>query len=49
MKLICIDPRRTELARRADLYLQIHPGEDATLLAGMLRANPTKIRAVSHA
>ena len=37
MKLICIDPRRTELARRADLHLQIHPGEDATLLAGMLR------------
>jgi anaerobic selenocysteine-containing dehydrogenase len=37
LKLICIDPRRSELARRADLHLQIRPGEDPTLLAGMLR------------
>jgi anaerobic selenocysteine-containing dehydrogenase len=37
LKLICVDPRRSELARRADLHLQIQPGEDAALLAGMLR------------
>ena len=37
LKLICVDPRRSELARRADLHLQIRPGEDPTLLAGMLR------------
>ncbi len=37
LTLICVDPRRTELARRADLHLQIRPGEDPTLLAGMLR------------
>ncbi|MBP1684922.1 MAG: hypothetical protein H6Q33_1065 [Deltaproteobacteria bacterium] len=36
MKLIVVDPRRTDLARRADLHLQVKPGEDATLLAGML-------------
>jgi anaerobic selenocysteine-containing dehydrogenase len=37
MKLIVVDPRRTDMARRADLYLQIRPGEDPTFLAGMLR------------
>jgi anaerobic selenocysteine-containing dehydrogenase len=37
LKLICVDPRRTDIARRADLFLQIRPGEDPTLLAGMLR------------
>lgn len=35
-KLIVIDPRRSEAARHADLYLQPRPGEDPTLLAGML-------------
>src|SRR4029453_13509669 len=37
MKIIAIDPRRTELARSADLPLQVRPGEDPTLLAGMVR------------
>lgn len=37
MKLVVIDPRRTEVARWADVYLQPRPGEDPTLLAGMLR------------
>ena len=37
LKVIAIDPRVTELSRRADLHLQIRPGEDAMLLAGMLR------------
>ena len=36
-KIIAIDPRETELTRRADLHLQIKPGEDAALLAGMIR------------
>jgi anaerobic selenocysteine-containing dehydrogenase len=37
MKLIVIDPRRTELASFADVHLQIRPGQDSTLLAGMIR------------
>jgi anaerobic selenocysteine-containing dehydrogenase len=37
MKLIVVDPRRTELASFADIHLQIRPGEDPTLLAGMIR------------
>jgi anaerobic selenocysteine-containing dehydrogenase len=36
MKLIVVDPRRTELATQADIHLQIRPGEDPALLAGML-------------
>jgi len=36
MKLIVVDPRRTETARRADLHLQARPGEDPVLLAAML-------------
>jgi len=31
-KLIVIDPRRTELTRRADIWLQVDPGKDANLL-----------------
>ena len=37
MKLVVVDPRRTELAGFADIHLQIRPGEDPTLLAGMIR------------
>ena len=32
MKLIVVDPRRSDVARRADIHLQLRPGEDATLL-----------------
>jgi len=37
MKLLVIDPRKTETARFADIHLQPVPGEDATILAGMIR------------
>ena len=37
LKLICIDPRRTMVAQLADIHLQVRPGEDATLLAAMLK------------
>lgn len=37
LKLIVVDPRRTELAARADVHLQIVPGTDAPLVAGILR------------
>lgn len=36
MKVIVIDPRRTELATQADIHLQAKPGEDPALLAAML-------------
>jgi anaerobic selenocysteine-containing dehydrogenase len=37
MKFIVIDPRRTEMAEQASVFLQLRPGEDCTLVAGMLR------------
>lgn len=37
MRLICVDPRRTMVAQLADIHLQVRPGEDAVLLAAMLR------------
>ena len=36
MKLVVIDPRSTESARRAHLHLQCRPGEDPTILAGII-------------
>lgn len=35
-KLIVIDPRRTEMAEKAELWLQIRPGTDAALALAML-------------
>jgi len=37
MKMIVIDPRRTEVARKAHIHLQVRPAEDPTLLSGMIR------------
>ena len=37
MSLIVIDPRRTEVARRAHVHLQPRPGNDSLLLAAMLK------------
>ena len=36
MKLIVVDPRRTDTAGCADLFLQIQPGTDVALFHGML-------------
>ncbi|MEP3052216.1 MAG: molybdopterin-dependent oxidoreductase [Erythrobacter sp.] len=36
MKLIVADPRESDVARLADLYLPVKPGEDPALLAGMI-------------
>ena len=36
-RLIVIDPRKTFLAKRADLWLQIRPGTDAALALGFFR------------
>ncbi len=36
LKLIVIDPRKTEVARFADVYLQPRAGEDPAILAAML-------------
>lgn len=37
LKLVVIDPRRSELATYADVWLQVKPGEDPTLLAAITR------------
>jgi len=35
-KLIVVDPHRTEIAERADLWLKIRPGTDLALVLGMI-------------
>jgi anaerobic selenocysteine-containing dehydrogenase len=37
MKLVVIDPRRSEAAKKAEVHLQAKPGEDPTILAGIIR------------
>jgi anaerobic selenocysteine-containing dehydrogenase len=37
LDVIVIDPRRTETAQHAAIHLAVTPGEDPTLLAGMVR------------
>jgi anaerobic selenocysteine-containing dehydrogenase len=37
LKVICVDPRRSDLAKKSDLHLQLRPGEDPTLLAGIVK------------
>jgi anaerobic selenocysteine-containing dehydrogenase len=37
IKMIVIDPRRSETAKKAFIHLQPVPGEDAAVLAGMVR------------
>ncbi len=36
MKVICIDPRVTEVASRSDLHLQVRPGQDAAVVAAIV-------------
>jgi len=36
LRIVCIDPRRTDTAELADLHLQIRPGTDVALFNGLL-------------
>ncbi|MEH6567722.1 MAG: molybdopterin-dependent oxidoreductase [Halioglobus sp.] len=36
MKIICIDPRKTEVASRSDIHIQPRPGQDAALVASII-------------
>ncbi|MBV9661673.1 MAG: molybdopterin-dependent oxidoreductase [Acidimicrobiales bacterium] len=44
MTLIVVDPRRSDVAKRATIHLQVRPGQDAVVLAGMLRVILTEDR-----
>jgi anaerobic selenocysteine-containing dehydrogenase len=37
MKIIVLDPRRSDVARSADIHLQARPGEDSAVLAAMVK------------
>lgn len=37
MKIIVLDPRRSDVARSADIHLQVRPGEDSSVLAAMIK------------
>jgi anaerobic selenocysteine-containing dehydrogenase len=41
-RLIVVDPRRTEIAEKADLWLQVNPGTDCALVLGMLHVAITE-------
>ena len=47
MKIIVVDPRRTDTADMADLHLQIQPGTDVMLFNGMLDRKSTRLNS-SH-
>lgn len=36
MKLVVVDPRRSDLAKRADVFIQNRPGSDSAILAALL-------------
>lgn len=42
-KLMVVDPRRTRLAERADLFLQLKPGTDAALALGFIHVIITEL------
>lgn len=36
MKIICVDPRKTEVASRSDIHIQPRPGHDAALVGSII-------------
>jgi formate dehydrogenase (NADP+) alpha subunit len=42
-KLIVIDPRRTELARRADIWLQVEPGKDELVIKELVAGSKLQV------
>ena len=37
LKIIVVDPRKTEMTHYADVHLKIYPGEDPATMAGLLQ------------